>query len=42
MGIKSIICRKLRSKPQEDGWVHQVAENLLQLDFTAELPNRKG
>ena len=41
MGIRSIIRRKRKSKPQGDGLVPRVAENLLQRDFTAELPDRK-
>lgn len=41
MGIRSIIRRKGRSSPQGDGLTPRVAENLLQRDFTAELPNQK-
>lgn len=41
MGIRSIIRRKRKSKPQGDGLVPRVAENLLQRDFTAEVPDRK-
>lgn len=41
MGIRSIIRRKRKSKPQGDGLVPRVAENLLQRDFTAEGPDRK-
>lgn len=41
MGIRSIIRRKRKSKPQGDGLVPRVAENLLQRDFTAEAPDQK-
>ncbi|GAA0398359.1 IS3 family transposase [Paenibacillus motobuensis] len=41
MGIRSIIRRKRKSKPQGDGLVPRIAENLLQRNFTAEVPDRK-
>lgn len=41
MGIRSIIRRKRKSKPQGDGSVPRVAENLLQRDFTAASPDQK-
>jgi putative transposase len=41
MGLRSIIRRKRKSKPQGDGLPPRVAENLLKRNFAAEAPNQK-